>query len=156
MDFECSFCEALHWLGERKSDSSRLNPKFYSCCKSSAVRLPSIRDPPAKLQRLFTSPDQNAVQFRQGIRHYNGAFAFTFAVYNVAIRVQGGFNPFQTHGELYHLQGPLKANNGAAPSYAQISIYDPQYGSEIRCDQDPKLVPRIVDVLTNLLYQVCF
>ena len=87
MDCGCSFCGALHWLGERQSGSSKLNPKFHSCCKSNAVRLPLIKDPPVELRELFTSTNQEAIQFCKHIRHYNGAFAFASAMYNTNNRV---------------------------------------------------------------------
>lgn len=153
MDVSCSDCGALHWLNERKSGSSKSAPKFSSCCKAGAVKLPAIRDPPAELQELYTSTNQDALQFRKHIRRYNGAFAFTSANYKADDRVSG-FGPFQIHGQLYHLQGPLEPNGERAPEFAQVWILDPQYGNEIRCGRDSNLVPRTVGLLTDLLYQV--
>ena len=132
MEFACPDCEVLHWLGERHSDSSKLHPKFHCCCKSNAVQLPAICNPSAELRELFTSMSQDAVQFHKYICHYNEVFAFTSANYKTDCRVQG-FSPFQIHGELYHLQGLLEANDGAAPQFAQVWIHDPQYGTEICC-----------------------
>jgi hypothetical protein len=156
MDIECSECKALHWLDERKPGPRRSNPKFHGCCKSGAVSLPPITDPPAELRELYTSNDQDALQFRKNIRHYNGAFAFTSANYKTNSRVREGFGPFQIQGELYHLQGPLEADNGVAPQFAQVWIYDPEYGNDVRCSRNSKLVRRTVDLLTDMLHRVCF
>ena len=40
MNIPCSECGALHWLAERLSGSSKINPKFGTCCFSGKVHIP--------------------------------------------------------------------------------------------------------------------
>jgi len=154
MNLECSDCKALHWLNERRCGSSKSNPTFHSCCKSGAVKLEPIKDPPAELQELYTSTDHRAEQFRTYIRHYNGAFAFTSANYKPDTRVTGYAPSFQIHGELYHLHGPLEPDDGVTPKFAQVWIHDPEYGNDVRCGRDSKLLLSTVELLSNTLHQV--
>jgi hypothetical protein len=53
-----------------------------------------------------------AVHFRDNIRRYNAAFAFTSLNCEVS-RPDDDLNgncPFQIHGQMYHTQGPLMAD----------------------------------------------
>ncbi len=115
----------LYWPDERQACLLLSDAKFNSCCKAGAVELLLICDPPAELQELYIFTNQDAVQFRKYIHHYNGAFAFTSANYNVDTRVPPGFSPFQIQGELYHLHGPLQPINGVILQFAQVWIHDP-------------------------------
>jgi hypothetical protein len=66
-----------------------------------------------------------ARQFRNKIRHYNCALAFTSINYTKDERLRRGFRPFQIQGELYHLLGPIENEPGVAPAFSQIWIHDP-------------------------------
>ena len=46
MNIPCSECGALHWLAERLSGSSKIHPKFGTCCFSGKVQIPRLDDPP--------------------------------------------------------------------------------------------------------------
>jgi hypothetical protein len=83
---------------------------------------------------LLASTDTQGRHFKDNLRQYNAAFAFTSSRCDIvsaeernANSNRGGFNAFQIHGALCHRQGPLLPVEGNAPSYAQLYIYDPSY-----------------------------
>ena len=57
MDVLCSQCGALHWMCERLSGSSNVNPKFGTCCFSGKVKLPKLEDPPIELLNYLIGED---------------------------------------------------------------------------------------------------
>nr|CAG8486844.1 4048_t:CDS:2 [Entrophospora candida] len=73
MEKVCANCKALMWVDERKCDSSRTNPKFTVCCSNGRVQLP----PPEPLYSLLFGSNACSCQFREKIRAYNSALAFT-------------------------------------------------------------------------------
>ena len=116
--------------------------------------IPGLQDPPESLRELYRSPDARAVQFRDNIRRYNGALAFTSIGFKTDTRLQGGYRPFQIQGELYHLQGPLDVEPPAAPQYSQLWIVDPQMATDVRCDRDPRIDRATLNELTDVMQRV--
>jgi hypothetical protein len=47
--------------------------------------------------------------------------------------------PFQIHGQMYHLQGPLSENDPSKAKYAQLHIYDPDLAASVRSLNNNKL-----------------
>ena len=76
--------------------------------------------------------DSAAKAFRNNIRKYNSALAFTSVKYTVDGRATGGIQCFQIHGELFHLQGPLQSTDLASAQFAQLYFYDPELATNIR------------------------
>ena len=144
-------------IAERDSGSPAYRPTFNSCCRRGEVVLPPVKEPPEPLRSLLTSvTDQNAINFRQNIRHYNCALTFTSVNYTADCRLRDNlrFAPFQIQGELYHLQGPLQNSTGQAPVFAQVWFHDPQYGADVRQQRDPKLHLPTLNALTEMLREV--
>src|SRR6266446_3261740 len=77
MNVQCLFCGAFHWLHERLKASSTTSPAFPRCCHHGAVSLDPLPDPPQQLKALFTTHSTVANEFRENIRQYNCALAFT-------------------------------------------------------------------------------
>ncbi len=73
----CGKCDALHFLEECVASSSRANLHFTLCCAQGKVMLPPLAPPPVPLRRLLTGNEADAKDFRQRIRSYNNALAFT-------------------------------------------------------------------------------
>ena len=141
MDCVCLHCGALHWLLERStgSGSSDANPLFEMCCNSGDIELPPAAPPPWQLSNLFVSATPQADRFRQNIRQYNAALAFTSLGVDVDNSVnEGGGGPpmFRIHGELCHRLGSLLPNHGDRPAYAQLYIYDPHEALEHRMQRN--------------------
>jgi hypothetical protein len=90
------------------------------------VTLPPLAPPPESLRRLLTSNEADAKDFRQCIRSYNNALAFTSVGANLDTNVaQPGNYIYRLRGELYHRMGSLLPQLGEAPKFAQLYISDP-------------------------------
>ncbi|PHZ10815.1 uncharacterized protein RHIMIDRAFT_238957 [Rhizopus microsporus ATCC 52813] len=77
MDKECSHCHALHWIDERQETSSMRYPSWESCCKQGSVQLQLLPDLPEYLKDLLERTDTQGRHFKDNLRQYNAAFAFT-------------------------------------------------------------------------------
>ncbi len=122
----CGKCGALHFLEERAASSSCTNPQFTLCCAQGKVRLPPLAPPPEPLRRLLIGNEVDAKDFRQRIRSYNNALAFTSVGANLDTSVaQPGNYTYRLRGELYHRMGSLLPQLGEAPKFAQLYISDP-------------------------------
>ena len=132
MSIKCRHCNAFHWIAERVAASRIGTPAFTTCCKQGDVVLEHLKDPPEYLQYLLSSMDSTAKAFRNNIRKYNSALAFTSVKYTVDGRATGGIQCFQIHGELFHLQGPLQPQDLASAQFAQLYFYDPELATNIQ------------------------
>ncbi|EGN96558.1 hypothetical protein SERLA73DRAFT_75453 [Serpula lacrymans var. lacrymans S7.3] len=100
MEVECRNCGALHWDTERLTSSSRIHPKFGVCCLQGQVRLDPFQEAPAALHCLFRGVDITAHEFRDKVRSYNNAFAFTSLGVKIDYAVTSAAGPysFRIHG----------------------------------------------------------
>jgi len=156
MEHVCRHCGALHWLLERSthSGSSNARPLFAMCCGCGDIELPRAAPPPEQLSYLFTGTTPQADRFRQHIRQYNAALAFTSLGVEVDNSVnEGGGGPptFRIHGELCHRLGSLVPHHGTRPTYAQLYIYDPHEALEHRMQRNVTLDPIIMEDLQSLI-----
>ena len=130
---------------------------FETCCKKGDVRLEMLQPPPPYLQYLLDSMDTVARGYRTRIREYNSALAFTSVKYQPDDRPEiqgGGIRCFQIHGELYHLQGPLRPHENNAPVFVQLYFYDPIYAAQERGATHPTLDSNILLQLTTELHEI--
>ena len=93
MDVECPNCHAVHFKLERLTKSSNANPKFGICCLQGQIQLRPLSEPHL-LHQLFTSSAPHARKFRDGIRQYNSAFAFTSVAVDVDNTILNGRGPY--------------------------------------------------------------
>jgi len=123
----CGKCGALHFLEERSASSTCTNPQFTLCCAQGKVRLPPLAAPSGPLRWLLIGYEADAKDFRQRIRSYNNALAFTSMGANLDTSVaQPGNYTYRLRGELYHRMGSLLPQPGEAPKFAQLYINDSQ------------------------------
>jgi hypothetical protein len=139
MTVQCISCGALHWMVEKRSDSSLINPTFGRCCQRGKVSLPSMRTPPEPLYSLLcmqldSNPDyirsanqrERSRNFLNNIRKYNAAFAFLSLGVKIDERITGaGGGPyaFRIHGQLSHLHGALLPEVQLIPVNMMIMCY---------------------------------
>ena len=157
MDVSCRSCNARHWLNEKIASSPQHTPIFESCCKKGDVVLPPLSMPPEVLQSLMSEDTAEARHFRTNIRKYNSALAFTSLKYTPDERTAQlgpGFQCFQIHGVLYHMQGPLQPQVGQQPQYSQLFLYDPQYAASIRHQARPELMQSTLEQLPVMLHEI--
>ena len=156
MNIVCGDCGALHWISERMIQHGKRNPKFEGCCKHGDLNIPLLQPLPQPLHRLLHSQEPDAKDFRNNIRRWNSAFAFTSVSHNMDDRPEvagAGVHAFQIHGELYHLQGPLQPPGPQEASYSQMYLYDPEYASALRAARFPTLPYELISEITAMLYE---
>ena len=156
MDWACQKCSALHWLGERvqKTGSTNINPLFGMCCGDGTVQLPPLPPPPNTLGCLFSASTEEAKQFRENIRQYNSALAFTSlgAQIDHSVNRGGGGPPvFRIQGELHHRIGSLLPPDGQPPTYAQLYILDSHEARDHRMQRNGGLDPDLMYRLGGLI-----
>jgi hypothetical protein len=153
MSIQCPDCHAMHFKSERLTKSSNIHPKFGVCCLQGQVQLPSFSNSPDVLHHLFTSSTPHAQKFRESIRQYNSAFAFTSLAVDVDHTVLSGRGPysFRIHGGLYHKMEALHAQEGRPPSYAQLYIYDEQAALAARNNRNSNLDHVLMAELQDML-----
>ncbi|TFK17037.1 hypothetical protein FA15DRAFT_546240, partial [Coprinopsis marcescibilis] len=154
MDMECPSCHALHWKAERLSNSSLANPKFGMCCFSGKIQLEPFATPPPELLALLKGSDSTSKNFRNDIRRYNDALAFTSVGRNLQNIPAGGGYCFKVQGKVSHCAGSLHPQEGAHPVYAQVYIYDPADGLNFRMTNNHNngLSRDIMSLLQDMLY----
>ncbi|CEI94958.1 hypothetical protein RMCBS344292_09159 [Rhizopus microsporus] len=161
MDKECPHCHVLHWIDERQETSSMRNPSWESCCKQGSVQLQLLPDPPQYLKDLLASTDIQGSHFKDNLRQYNVAFAFTSLGCDIVSAEErnansnnrrGGLNAFHIHDALCHRQGPLLSVEDNASLYAQLYIYDPSYDAHRRSERNENL-DNIIENPSTLLSQ---
>jgi hypothetical protein len=64
-------------MDEHLVSSSRLHPKFGTCCLQGKISLPPLQPPPPELLDLLTSQEFDGKEFRKHICNYNNALAMT-------------------------------------------------------------------------------
>ncbi|PHZ10203.1 uncharacterized protein RHIMIDRAFT_239681, partial [Rhizopus microsporus ATCC 52813] len=62
---------------ERQEISSMRNPSWESCCKQGSAQLQLLPDPPEYLKNLLERTETQGRHFKDNLRQYNAAFAFT-------------------------------------------------------------------------------
>ncbi|PKC04553.1 hypothetical protein RhiirA5_248029, partial [Rhizophagus irregularis] len=125
MDQICTYCGAKFWMNEKDKHSTQNSPSFAVCCAGGKVGLPPLLRPPPYLMNLYTSLEPEANAFRRNVRSYNSLLACTSFGADVNGEFQrSGLSNFTIHGQVYHFIGSLLPNEGEAPKFAQLYIYD--------------------------------
>jgi hypothetical protein len=157
MDVACSSCGALHWMSEKLEGSSKTSPRFGICCDSGQVRIPLLNPPPRELQELYEGTDQRSTEFRDNIRQYNMALAFT----SLGVESERSVNDPRRHGrsgwvfciqgQLSHWSGALSPCDGIAPAYAQLYIYDHTVALQQRMKRNTDLDRTTMKILQQII-----
>ena len=151
MDQECNQCGAKHWKLELPSSSTSNNVFWMSCCRAGKVQVDLLQEPPQYLKELYEDTTTRGQTFKNNLRRFNAAFAFT------SLRCEVSNNdvhnmPFQIHCQMYHTQGPLTANNNAQARYVQLYIFDPEYAASIRSANNNGLDEEIMANLSTVIH----
>ena len=98
------------------------------------------------------------MEFRQRIRNYNNAFAFSSIGVKQDLSVYGPRDIYIFHieGQLYHLIGSLLPLSGRQPAFLQIYIYDSdpmQQAQQRMCHHDNLLNVNIILPLQAMFHQ---
>ncbi|KAF8056978.1 hypothetical protein FPV67DRAFT_1397701, partial [Lyophyllum atratum] len=152
MDVECRLCHAFHWEAEKTVASSKRNPKFGMCCDHGQVQIPLSTPPPDTLLGLLEGDDSQAKEFRENIRQYNMALAFTSlgVTDDKAVNRRGGW-VFRILGQLSHNSAALEPPDGTPPSFSQLYIYDPAVALRQRMHRNGNLRHDTMQALQTML-----
>ena len=135
--------------------SSASEPRYGSCCLQGKVKIEYVARLPPPLYQYFVGDNNDAVEFRTHIRRYNKAFAFTSS--GGPWRLDGtvfdgrGLPTYKIQGELYHQIGPLRPEDGRAPLYSQLYIYDAAEALEHRQNNNPQTSHATMDFLQRVM-----
>ncbi|CAN6842539.1 unnamed protein product [Brassica oleracea] len=159
--WNCTFCQAYMWYGERIGKRRRSsNPVFTMCCKRGKVVLPRLVNPPMELMTLLCKGDELSKHYREFIRAYNMMFSFTSLGGKIDHSINNGRGPFvfQMSGENYHRIGDIVPEPGQAPKFSQLYIIDTLNEIKNRLDAyagaaAKKLKEPLVLLLKNMFYQ---
>src|SRR6202453_2341635 len=158
MNVICPKCGAPHFVGEQLSKSTANNYMFVRFCLQCQVRLDPFPEAPPTLRNLLTGVSPQLYTFRDKIRRYNSAFAFTSTSAKFQDTVVRGAGPYSFHlqgMDLYHQMGALLPNDDdagpARPSYAQLYIYNPDAALNVRTSRNPDCNPMIMTDLQAML-----
>jgi hypothetical protein len=152
MDVVCEHCRALHWSFERLKESTEQEPKFSRCCHNGKVSLTKLPVPPEELLELLTGDSTDSRRFREQIRQYNCALAFTSFVAKETIPSAGG-GPWiwKTGYTIYHQLGTLRPEGANDPTYAQLYFYDPEDALDFRMKNNSNLKRETMSKLQDML-----
>ena len=131
MDISCRKCHAKHWQAE-ETKSKDPDKKYTLCCAGGDAMPDLMPEPPFRLRSLYTEQSDEAQHFRDHIRAYNSAMAFTSCKYTEDDRVSAGYKSFTIKGELIHSTGRFHPR-GQVPSFAQFYFLDPVIAAQHRC-----------------------
>ena len=119
------------------------------------VQLPALKEPPRYLRELLCGIDPLSKTFKDNIRQYNAAFAFTSLGVKIdqAITNAPGPYSFRISGELHHHHGALIPEQAGQECYAQIYIHDEEEQRGIHLRRNPNLNPTIMTNLQAMLHE---
>ncbi|CAN6685077.1 unnamed protein product [Malus baccata var. baccata] len=103
---------------------------------------------------LFSDQTNEGRHFRQNIRAYNHAFAFTSMGVHVDERINiggSGIYTFRAQGALYHKIGGLLPHEGNRPRFLQAYIYDTEHEVENRMCESEVLDRCVVEKIQHML-----
>jgi hypothetical protein len=152
----------MHWTDELRRTPGGSGRSYGICCNHGKVQLDNPPEPPDEYRALLEGSDRHSIDFRNNIRQYNAALAFTSLGVDVDHGInQGGHGPyvFRIHGELCHRAGSLLPSS-APRQYAQLYIHDTRDTSDThtirdavdqRMRRNSRLSRDVMEFLTNML-----
>ena len=116
MNVICQYCGALKF---RKETSG-------TCCNNGKVVLETFPRPPEEIYKLWYAQSVEGRLFRENARSINNAVCLT----SIKVKTKDFGKSFSPsiifEGKATQLAGPLKANDGDRPYFAQLYLHDPQ------------------------------
>ncbi|KAG2212076.1 hypothetical protein INT45_006838, partial [Circinella minor] len=135
MSVICPSCNVKMWIKE-KSGGTIAEPKFTFCYNKGKVSFNLPPPPPNELLSLLINQDATARNFRQKIRLYNSAFAFSSiaAKYDSQLaNEREGVYTFRVNGMISHsIARAIQPAENIAPGFAQFYIYNTESQIQLR------------------------
>ena len=142
-DKTCCHCDALLYEGEA-TKKSKMKPGEWrgcSCCSDGQVDLPAVEGC-TRVDDLWCGKEgedaAKAKLLHAHARKFNNALALAYEQVEEPEVESGGWQPSVViQGKLYHKIGPLQAEEGEVPKFAQLYVHDPSADDDI-ADQRSK------------------
>ena len=126
---------------EKRESSSEVNPEYGDCCLNGKIVLDYLHPLPSAIQALYVGTNRDAKEFRQNIRCYNKALAFTSTGGRGGpLGSYEGRGPpmYKIQGEVFHRLGSLMPEEHRPPVFSQLFIYDHQEALQYRMNRNPE------------------
>lgn len=154
----CTKCNAVMWKEERVNKNvTRGVPIFSMCCGKGQIQLPKTLPTPPYLLNLYNDKQKGPV-FMSLIRVYNSMFSFTSTGGHVDYSINRGGSPYiyRLNGQNHHVFGQFLPEDGEAPRFCQLYIYDTtnEVSNRMRwrnVSDDDKVEREVVEGLMNML-----
>ena len=132
-----------------------ITKKIGQCCLQGQINHPPFPPPPPTLKDLLFGISPLSDTFCKHIRQYNAAFAFTSLSVTIEHKVTNTSGPyaFEINGELHHLSGALRPEEGQQPAYAQLYVHDPAEALNVRGNRNPNLLPQLMTELQAMMHE---
>ena len=154
MENICEHCGALKFSKETST----------TCCSNGKVYLDVFPQPPKELDDLWHGETSEGRIFRENARSINNAVCLT----SIKVKTKDfgkGFNPsIIFEGKATQLAGPLQANVGEKPYFAQLYLHDPALESGERFSNmtipanmsgpQKKILEKILIKVQNVLHEI--
>jgi hypothetical protein len=152
---KCDFCNALLLKSEAKKLNKSTKISSGICCSKGRYSfLPEKKEPPEYICNLLRGKDANSNHFRENIRGFNSAMAFTsFGAKIDKDLLHNGVPIIKIHGTTYHQMGSmLTTDKTKTPMFAQLYLYDAEYEQKYREKNFDKLNKNILNDLRILMH----
>ena len=145
----CCHCQAWLFANETASSSR-------PCCNNGQVVMDQLPSIDRELLQLFVCFSPEALYFREHIRAFNSAMAFSSFLFNDPHDLLPGGPPtFRIHGTTHHRIGPLNAESGEPARFLQIYFLDHQMRQqrwrEVVGLGDSQYNERIMDIIETCI-----
>ncbi|KAI9324736.1 hypothetical protein BD770DRAFT_334960, partial [Pilaira anomala] len=149
------------WIDERKSNSTKSNPKYQLCCGNGKGILAPLKPLPDVIKNYFLLNDPISKEFRKNIRTYNSALSFTSMNANLDHSVANsrvGAYAYRIHGSVFYLisNNLTSSDSSPRPKVAQIYIFDSENELRNRMNVagNPNVTEATMLALQNMMHQV--
>lgn len=153
MSLMCQYCNSMNF---RSEITSRHITKFKLCCHKGKVNLP-----PLQQNELLVSYYQNydlieSKNYFENIRSYNSAFAMVSSEANIDLNSTVDIYHFKIYDQFYHRLGPMTAQYGRNPTYAQLYFYDTDTAINHRLGmpQNNRCLRSVMNAIANELNRI--
>lgn len=157
MNIVCCYCNALMWMEEKISVSSKKNPRFQLCCCNGSAIIEPLRPTPQALVSLLDGTNPLSSEFKANIRSYNSSLSFAslgVKLDHSLANMRSGSYTFRIQGTPYHYIGSALPQDNVSPKFAQIYIHDSAHELDNRAAIFPDMNRTILKDLQDLMHSI--
>ena len=131
---------------------------FSLCCACGDVMIPPVKEPSRLLKDLLTGGTQRNHDFRNNLRAYNSSLAFASMLLTQEeyFKSKGSKGPYcyRINGQVYHRISQILPENGKAPGFSQIYIYDKEHELDNHLNSFNTLYRSLLKELQDMMKEI--